>query len=133
MALFLVADATAVVFAANLTKRCMMNVSWHMSSSASWANTTWQLDMRVEFEVSVLSLAESEEALAWISATFVAFPLVALSTSVVLEARETNLEREDICLHWSASERALVELPFAATEARRREARRGRLIKCILT
>ena len=50
----------------------------------------------------------------------------------MLDAKETKSERDLISLHWSVSERALVELPLAATEVRRREKSMGRLMKCIL-
>ena len=70
--------------------------------------------------------------MAWISATLVALSLVILSRVVVLDAKDTNLEREVISLHWSVSDGALVELPLAATEVRRRDRTRVKMRSCML-
>ena len=125
VALFWVAVATAVLFAANLMKRWRAKVSWHPLSSAFWASITAQADTRVLFDSRALSLVEAEDALAWISAIFVALFLVTLSSLVVLDASSTSALSLFISLHWPFSEGVLVSwvpLPLAATEvARRRE------------
>jgi len=125
VALFLVAVATAVLLAANLTKRWSAKVSWQESSSASWASITAQADTSVLFDWRVLSVVEAVEAFAWISAIFVALFLVTLSSFVVFDARSTSALSLTISLHSPISERVLVSwvlLPLAATEvARSRE------------
>ncbi len=134
VALLLVAVATAVLFAANLTKRWRAKVSWHPLSSASWASITAQAAMRVLFDCRVWRVVEAVDALAWISAIFVALFLVTLSSLVVLAASSTRALSLVISLHSPFSERVLVSwvlLPLAATEvAKRREMTRD--WKCMM-
>jgi len=121
VALLLVAIATAVVLAANLMKRWSMKVSWQPSSSAAWASNTVQNDTRVAFDWRVWSLVVAEEALALISAIFVALLLVISPSLVVLDASSMRWLSLFISLHCDFSERLLWHL--AATEVARREIR----------
>ena len=92
VALFLAFSARAVSLLARVTSFWRDFISSQVSSVLAAASMTAQVDTRVALEERVASCVAASDALAWISAIFVALFLAFASSLVVFAARATSLE-----------------------------------------